>query len=114
MAGFPLRTARSPHTLTSVGYTDADGSLRVSAGQVLSVEGPDTFTTDVDGSMGNNGSPVLNEEGLVVGMFSRVEGNGPKNAFEYGHTHRVHVSTGLIVSGLHLAPGAAVLDLDGS
>lgn len=105
MAGFPLRTARSPQALASVGYTDADGSLRISTGQVLSVEGADYFTADLDGSMGNSGSPVLNEEGLVVGMFSRMAGNGPKNAFEYGHTYRIQLSAELIVKGMHLPPG---------
>jgi len=102
MAGFPLRSARSKRSLASLGYTDADVTLRVSHGSVTDVQSPDYFSTDLDGSMGNSGSAVFNRSGKVIGLFSRATGNGPRNAFEYGHTQRVHVSTGLAVSGLSL------------
>jgi V8-like Glu-specific endopeptidase len=102
MAGFPIRSARPKGSLASVGYTNADGTLRVSSGSVTQVEGGDYFTTDLDGSMGNSGSPVFDASGAVVGLFSRATGNGPRNAFEYGHTKRVHVSTRLAMQGLDL------------
>ena len=89
-------------TVTSIGYTDADGTLRVSAGQVTATEPPNYFTTDLDGSMGNSGSPVFNADGLVIGMFSRATGDGPRNAFEYGFVRRVHVTSDLAIRGMEL------------
>jgi hypothetical protein len=103
MAGFPLRSARHVQRRQEIGYSDADGSLRVSTGHITAVEGADYFTTDLDGSMGNSGSPVFDASGQVVGMFSRATGDGPRNAFEYGHTPRVHVTTRLATDGLELA-----------
>jgi S1-C subfamily serine protease len=102
MAGFPLRSARSRQSLQAHGYSDADGTLRISSGRVLSVDTAGYFTSDLDGSMGNSGSPVIDADGGVVGMFSRATGDGPRNAFEYGHMSRVHVSAGLAIRGLHL------------
>ena len=95
MAGFPLRTARPASSQNCIGYSDADGTLRVSSGKITSVESTDYFTADVDGSMGNSGSPAIDESGAVVGMFSRAVGNGPRNAFEYGHVQRVFISSTL-------------------
>lgn len=103
MAGFPLRSARPADARRAHRYEDADGTLRVSAGQVTDVDGANYFATDLDGSMGNSGSPVLDESGGVIGMFSRATGNGARNAFEYGHVRRVHVATPLAVRGLALA-----------
>lgn len=103
MAGFPLRSARNKQKLNELDYKDADGSLRVSTGKVTAVDGSDYFTTDLDGSMGNSGSPVLDSSGQVVGMFSRAIGDGPRNAFEYGYTERVHVTTKLTTVGLNLS-----------
>ena len=102
MAGFPLRSARSTTSLTSIGYTDADGTLRVSAGQVTATEPPNYFTTDLDGSMGNSGSPVFAADGQVIGIFLRATGDGPRNAFEYGFVQRVHVTTDLAVRRMEL------------
>ena len=102
MAGFPLRSARGRVALKSIGYTDADGSLRVSSGRVLASDPEGYFVSDIDGSMGNSGSPVFDATGGVVGMFSRAVGDGPRNAFEYGHMGRVHVATRLAVEGLAL------------
>lgn len=106
MAGFPLRTARSTASQARIGYSDADGTLRVSTGQITHVESTGYFTADVDGSMGNSGSPAMDEAGAVVGMFSRAVGNGPRNAFEYGHTQRVFVSAALARSSLGIADDA--------
>lgn len=103
MAGFPLRSARRVEALAAGRYADADGSLRVSTGVVTALEAPDFFTSDLDGSMGNSGSPVFDAQGQVIGMFTRAAGNGPRNAFEYGHVQRVHVTTALTASGLGLA-----------
>ena len=102
MAGFPIRTARARDSLLRNGYVDADSTLRVSTGTVTEVEANDYFTTDIDGSMGNSGSPVFDVEGKVVGIFSRVSGNGPRNAFEYGHMQRVQVSIQMAIRGLQL------------
>ncbi len=103
MAGFPLRSARGKASLERVGYEDADGSLRVSSGCVLTRDPEGYFVSDIDGSMGNSGSPVFDAGGAVVGMLSRAQGNGPRNAFEYGQTTRVHVATELAIRGLALA-----------
>ena len=103
MTGFPLRSARNKQKLNELDYKDADGSLRVSTEKVTAVDGSDYFTTDLDGSMGNSGSPVLDSSGQVVGMFSRAIGDGPRNAFEYGYTERVHVTTKLTTVGLNLS-----------
>jgi S1-C subfamily serine protease len=102
MAGFPLRTARTEASKLAVGYSDADGTLRVSTGVITDIEAPNCFTSDIDGSMGNSGSPAFDRAGNVVGIFSRSTGNGPRNAFEYGQVRRVFVSAGLAISGLEL------------
>jgi S1-C subfamily serine protease len=103
MAGFPLRSARSAESRREHGYSDADGSLRVSRGQITDAEHEHYFASDLDGSMGNSGSPVLDSLGQVVGMFSRATGNGSRNAFEYGHISRVHVRSKLAIDGLGLS-----------
>lgn len=105
MAGFPLRSARFAQSRLGHRYDDADGTLRVSAGKVTDVDGADYFTTDLDGSMGNSGSPVFDAAGGVIGMFSRATGQGARNALEYGHVQRVHVSTALALRGLGLRRG---------
>jgi len=102
MAGFPLRSARRPADLQRIGYSDADGSLRVSAGQVRETDADRYFTADLDGSMGNSGSAVFDRNGLVVGMFSRAVGSGERNATEYGHVNRVQVTARTAVRGLAL------------
>jgi S1-C subfamily serine protease len=101
MAGFPLRSVRDPDALQRVGYTDADGTLRVSKGQILECDG-DYLVTDLDGSMGNSGSPLFDAQGQVIGIFSRATGRGPRNAVAYGHVERVAVRTRRIVEGLQL------------
>lgn len=103
MAGFPLRSGRDAAALQAHGYTDADGSLRVSHGHITGNVDPDYLETDLDGSMGNSGSPVLDRSGEVIGMFSRATGNGPRNAFEYGHVTRVLVRSAMAIDGLGLA-----------
>jgi hypothetical protein len=111
MSGFPLRTARSEQSLNVIGYSDADGSLRVSTGCVTEVDENGYFASDADGSMGNSGSPVFDASGLVMGMFSRTTGDGPRNAFEYGHVGRIQVPSKLATSGMGM--NTAVRD-DGS
>lgn len=103
MAGFPMRTARDPAALANAGYRDADGSLRVSIGQVIAEEGDDYFVSNLDGAAGNSGSPVLDDQGRVVGLFSRWTGEGPRSLVEYGYMQRVHVRTQMAVDGLALA-----------
>jgi S1-C subfamily serine protease len=110
MAGFPLRSARRSAFRQALGYDDADGSLRVTHGKVT---GGDEryFEADLDGAMGNSGSPIFDTTGQVVGMFSRATGNGSRNAVEYGHVTRVGVRSRLAIEGLGLemllASGAA-------
>jgi S1-C subfamily serine protease len=102
MAGFPIRSARRPAALQRHGYSDADGSLRVSAGQVREVDADRYFNADLDGSMGNSGSAVFDRGGLVVGIFSRGVGAGHRNATEYGHVNRVQVTAKMAMDGLAL------------
>jgi S1-C subfamily serine protease len=102
MAGFPIRSARQPTRLEKLGYSDADGSLRVSTGEVNGTDRNLYFSADLDGSMGNSGSPVFDANGLVVGLFSRATGSGELNAFEYGHVNRVQVTAALASEGLGL------------
>lgn len=102
MAGFPLRTARAAQALATRGYADADGSLRISAGTVTHVDAAGYFTSDLDGSMGNSGSPVFDRDGQVIGLFSRATGEGQRNAFEYGFVQRIHVASALAMRGLEL------------
>ena len=59
---------------------------------------------DLDGAMGNSGSPIFDATGQVVGMFSRSTGNGSRNAVEYGHLTRVGVRSRLAIEGLGLEP----------
>jgi hypothetical protein len=62
-AGFPTRAwRRSPH------YPDADDSLRISAGPVVS-QSPGEIRAIVDGVAGSSGSPAFNEAGELVGLF---------------------------------------------
>jgi S1-C subfamily serine protease len=102
MAGFPIRSAREPGRLEALGYSDADGSLRISAGEVNATDRNLYFSADLDGSMGNSGSAVFDANGLVVGLFSRATGKGELNAFEYGHVNRVQVTAALAIEGLRL------------
>jgi S1-C subfamily serine protease len=85
-----------------MGYADADGTLRVSAGRVTGTAGDSYFTTDLDGAMGSSGSPVFDAQGLVIGMFSRTIIKGAGNQLEYGQVERVHVTSRLVAEGLGL------------
>ena len=102
MAGFPIRSARRPEARQRIGYADADGSLRVSAGQVQETDGDRYFTADLDVSAGNSGSAVFDRKGLVVGMFSRAMGASHRNPTEYGHVNSVQVTARLAMRGLSL------------
>ncbi len=67
--GFPAVTRRPPDALRSVGYSDANNSLRVSYGKVTDVTSVSSFQADADGVHGNSGSPVVDENGKCIGIF---------------------------------------------
>ena len=102
MAGFPIRSARRPTSLQRIGYSNADASLRVSAGQVKAIEADRYFSADLDGAAGNSGSAVFDKNGLVVGMFSRAVGAAQRNATGYGHVNWVQVTARMAMHGLAL------------
>lgn len=71
--GFPYRTRRQLRH--SASYDNADGSLRISVGSVVprprndqDKSPSDIFTTN-DGVAGNSGSPAVNAQGEVIGIF---------------------------------------------
>lgn len=83
--GFPITTHRSTD-----GYKNADGSLRVSQGQILYVannlfEKEDLppaqiknnyLFTDADAVIGNSGGPALTKEDCVAGIATRASNQG--------------------------------------
>jgi len=108
MAGYPLRTARTAAARAAHGYRDADGSLRVSHGAVTAIgtgeaDGDRFIVTDLDGSAGNSGSPLLDTHGRVIGLFSRALGDGSRNGIAYAALRRVHVPVAMAVAALELA-----------
>lgn len=70
--GFPIRTQRDVRQRTSLGYADADGSVRLSQGKVRQLINEYTFTSTADGLSGNSGGPTLNQHGRVVGLVQGV------------------------------------------
>ena len=92
MLGFPMRTSRPEKSLDSLEYTDSDGSLRVSSGAILEKNTLYSFVTDVDGSAGSSGSPTVDANGNLLGLFSTVLGDGRSNIIDYSGVHRQHVT----------------------
>ncbi len=101
--GFPVRTKRAPERLQSVGYPDADGSLRVSYGKITEIPSDHTFVSDSDGFNGNSGSPALTREGKVLGYAWNVYPEGEANrravVFEGG---TIHITIGPVMEKLHM------------
>jgi S1-C subfamily serine protease len=88
--GFPIRTERDAERLRAVGYTDADGSLRITTGKITEINNPE-FRSTADGLSGTSGAPTLNKEGRVVGivrdMYPKNEENRRAVAFSGGLLH---------------------------
>lgn len=61
--GFPTRTRRRRSE-----YPDADDSLRVATGPVISADSREILAA-IDGVAGSSGSPAFNEAGELVGLF---------------------------------------------
>ncbi|MBK1690201.1 hypothetical protein [Rubrivivax gelatinosus] len=109
--------ARADDPVFAMAMVQHEFALAVRAGARLPVELPlvggggehDSFVSDHDGSMGSSGSPVFDTQSGVIGVFSRVAGNGPRNAFEYGGTPRVHVGVRSVVTAM----GRAATDSEG-
>ncbi len=101
--GFPVRTRRSPERLQAVGYSDADGSLRVSYGTVTELPSDHTFVSDSDGFSGNSGSPTLNQAGEVLGYMWNVYPEGEENQRAViFHGGTIHVQIGPVLERLQL------------
>lgn len=70
--GFPIRTQRDAKRRTSLGYADADGSVRISQGKIQQLVNKYNFTSTADGFSGSSGGPTLNQQGRVVGLVQDV------------------------------------------
>jgi S1-C subfamily serine protease len=81
------------------GTATADGTLRISTGEVTQAECTDYFTSDIDGSMGNSGSPAIDEAGTVVGMFSQQLGTVRRNRSSTATPNELFVSSALAKAG---------------
>ena len=65
------------------------------------------IVTDVDGSAGSSGSPLIDARGRVIGLFSRALGDGSRNGTAYTGLQRVHVPTAMVVESLGLDVSAS-------
>jgi len=53
----------------SVGYSDADNSLRISYGTVPDISNLSSFQSSADGLHGNSGSPIIGANGKCIGIL---------------------------------------------
>jgi hypothetical protein len=88
--GFSMRTARNEERKKLLGYQDACYDLRVSSGQIVRLDGENSFLADTDGAPGDSGSAAINDNGELVGIYSGSTGNGivdPSKSFRrYVHS----------------------------
>lgn len=89
--GLPIRSGRPAERLNARGYDDADGSLRVSLGRVVEIQGDHNFITDADSFNGYSGGPVIGEDGSVLGInwniYPHTEVDRRAVRFEGGSIH---------------------------
>jgi S1-C subfamily serine protease len=99
--GFPIRTERDAERRRTVGYADADGTLRITKGSVSEFINDHNFVSTADGLSGMSGAPTVNQQGRVVGIVLDVYPKSEEN-------RRAVVFQGGM---LHLTIGAAVIRL---
>ncbi len=90
--GYPMVTHRDSIRRANLGYDDADGSLRLSRGLVITPDdslgesGPVPITpihesrylfTDADAVPGNSGGPVISESGCMYGNITMAHSQRP-------------------------------------
>ncbi len=90
--GYPMVTHRDPIRRANLGYENADGSLRLSRGLVITPadalreSDPEPIDsryesrylfTDADAVPGNSGGPVLSETGCMYGNITRAHNQRP-------------------------------------
>ncbi|MBI3950166.1 MAG: trypsin-like peptidase domain-containing protein [Acidobacteria bacterium] len=89
--GFPIRTQRDAKHRSSLGYADADGSLRIAQGKIQQLVNEYNFTSTADGLSGSSGGPILNQQGRVVGLvqdaYPEKEANRRAVVFTGGLIH---------------------------
>lgn len=102
MLGHPIRSERNPEKLAAVGYSNADGSLRVSVGSYLYSNTSTNFLSDLDGGPGNSGSPTINANGSIVGLLSTSFGNPDMAPIAYSGFSPQHVLADAICKRLEL------------
>lgn len=90
--GFPLLTHRAPARLKSIGYDDANSTLRLSTGTFLHQDGKSNFISDIDVWRGNSGSPTINDNGRIVGVAIDCIGSKNDAAFTYNSCKTQHVT----------------------
>jgi S1-C subfamily serine protease len=78
-AGFPIRTERDAQRRQSVGYSDADGSLRITQGKAGKFSNDHNFISTADGLSGMSGAPTVNQQGQVVGIVLDVHPKTEEN-----------------------------------
>jgi len=92
ISGFPFQTHRPPQHLKSIGYRDADSTLRFSTGVFLRQDGNSNFISDIDVWRGNSGSPTINTNGKIVGIAIDCIGSKNDAAFLFNSCQTQHVT----------------------
>lgn len=67
--GYPHRTCRDGRQRRFLGYEDADHELRYCPGLIVAEAGQPEWFSDGDAVLGSSGSAMLNDAGLLVGLY---------------------------------------------